>query len=138
MEQLIAHLVGDYVLQSQWMANNKDRENLPCLLHCLLYTACFLALTGSWKALLVIGVTHFLIDRFRLVRYLIWAKNWLTPLGYYPWSACQSTGYLDVEQDPIGLKEPWDQRPIWLRVWLLIITDNTLHLALNYAALKYL
>jgi hypothetical protein len=29
-------------------------------------------------------------------------------------------------------------RPIWIRIWLLIITDNTLHLLCNYLAIAYL
>jgi hypothetical protein len=28
--------------------------------------------------------------------------------------------------------------PIWLSTWLLIVADNTLHLAINYAALRWL
>lgn len=139
---LLAHLWGDYILQSDWMALNKSKRSWPCLVHVLLYTACFLFVTTSWKALGVIGVTHFLIDRFGLARYLCWAKNHLGPLNNYghnplsfyaweeispyaPWHQCNVTGYSNA-------------RPIWLTVWLLIAADNTLHLTINYIALRYL
>ena len=140
---LLAHLWGDYILQSDWRALNKSKRSWPCLVHVLLYTACFLFVTTSWKALAVIGVTHFLIDRFGLARYLCWAKNhiapnhgcncglvYLCPIGgwrtaYAEWSKCTVTGYDD-------------SRPIWITLWLLIAADNTLHLTLNFLALKYL
>lgn len=37
MEQLLAHLVGDYLLQSHWMALNKRSSSLACVIHCTLY-----------------------------------------------------------------------------------------------------
>jgi hypothetical protein len=45
MEQLIAHLAGDYCLQNQWMADNKINRSWPCAVHCLLYTLPFLLIT---------------------------------------------------------------------------------------------
>lgn len=49
MTQLLAHLVGCFVIQSDWMANNKTKSSWPCLLHCLLYALCFtpLCLVGK-------------------------------------------------------------------------------------------
>ena len=155
MLQLILHLVGDYLLQSTWMAVNKTERTLPCLCHCLLYTLPFGLLTQSWVALGIIFGSHFLIDRFKLARYLVWAKNWLSPVGFYRWSCCRLTGYFDAEVarpressfDPDVLDEEdalvleqvnlsKDAAPVWLRVWLCIIADNTLHLLCNYAALS--
>jgi hypothetical protein len=72
MEQLLTHFWGDFALQSSWMALNKSRHSWPCLLHVIIYTSTFLFLTLAWKALLVIGLTHFLIDRFSLPKYLIY------------------------------------------------------------------
>lgn len=128
--QILAHLWGDYILQSDWMALNKSKRTWPCLVHVLLYTACFLFVTTSWKALAVIGVTHFLIDRFGLARYVVFAKNHMAPfardtLAYPRWNECNVTGYSAA-------------RPIWLTLWLLIAADNTLHLTINYIALRYL
>lgn len=142
MIQLILHLIGDYVTQSDWMAQNKTKESYPAFVHALVYSSLFILLRPSLTAWLVILGTHFLIDRFRLARYVVWAKNWIAPKGFvvpawdgqkqqsvprrnWPWSACTETGYPP-------------NRPAWLAVWLLIVADNTMHLAINYSALRWL
>lgn len=122
-DQLFLHAIGDYLLQSDWMANEKTRRHWPALAHALTYSLPFLVFRPSAAAWLTILVTHFLIDRYRLARYVVWAKNWLGPNR--PWSECVATGY------------PAD-RPAWLAVWLLIIADNICHILLNGLALRYL
>ncbi len=126
-DQILAHLVGDFIIQSDWMATNKKDRILPCLVHVLTYTIPFLFLTLSPLALLVIMGTHFAIDHWKFPQLLIWAKNWLlAPPGSRPaWKACSFTGCSP-------------ERPVWLTVWLLIICDNTLHLILNGLAIRYL
>jgi len=49
-------------------------------------------LIGSVAAVGVIFATHFIIDRFRLVRYLIWAKNCLAA-SHHPWAECAETAF---------------------------------------------
>ncbi len=123
-DQLVAHAVGDYVIQSDWMAQEKTTHSIAAAAHALSYTAPFAFLTQSWLALLFVAATHFAIDRWRLARYLVWAKNLLAPKRYrYPWSACSGTGYNS-------------ERPPWLAVWLLIIADNVLHVLCNGLALS--
>lgn len=124
MEQLLLHLVGDYLTQTDWMAKEKTKQSLAALTHASVYSAPFALLTSSGAALLVIWVTHFLIDRFRLARYVVFAKNWSTDRSLR-WADCCSTGY---HRDT----------PPWLAFWLLIIADNTIHLCINYAALRWL
>jgi len=68
MPQLICHLVGDYILQTDWQATNKTYNNLAAAYHCLSYTACFLAITNNFWHLLLILVAHFLIDRYNIVK----------------------------------------------------------------------
>ena len=75
--QLIAHGIGDYVLQSHWMATQKTQRSLAALCHVLAYAVPFLFLKPSLLALVVIIGSHFVIDRWRLARYVVWAKNWL-------------------------------------------------------------
>lgn len=122
-DQLVAHAVGDYILQSDWMANAKTKQSFAALVHALTYSLPFCLLSPSFPAWGFIVATHFVIDRWRLARYLVWAKNWLGPNR--PWSECSATGY------------PAD-RPAWMSVWLLIIADNTLHVICNGLALRYL
>lgn len=122
-DQLIAHAIGDYLLQSDWMAQEKTKRSLAALAHVVTYSMPFVFLGASPAALLVIAGTHFVIDRWRLARYVVWAKNWMGPNK--PWAECVGTGY------------PPD-RPPWMAVWLLIIGDNILHVLCNGLALRYL
>ena len=160
-DQLVAHLVGDYVFQSDWMASEKTKKSVAALAHVVTYTLPFLFLTTSWKALLFVAGTHFLIDRWRLARYVCWAKNFLQP-KIIEVEVSLSTpippGYkhLRLEGEPtdngrthkVMLRNyPWSEcvgtgyhkdRPAWMAVWLMIIADNTMHVILNGLALKYL
>ena len=126
MEELLAHLVGDYVVQSDWMATKKTSHAFPALCHAASYTAIFALVFGlRWEALAVIGTTHFVIDRWRLARFVIRAKNWLlAPPSARPADVNWVTGY------------PNDTPP-WMATWLFIIVDNTLHLWFNHAALVW-
>lgn len=147
MEQLLLHLLGDYITQSDWMANNKTSKYLPAICHAIVYSLPFLLLRPSVLAFSVILGTHFLIDRFRLARYVVWLKNLVAPRikttsyvkmteyeGIHTvwavderllWKNCKATGYPS-------------ETPVWLATWLMIIADNTMHLGINYLALKYL
>lgn len=139
MEQLLCHLWGDYVLQSDWMAQNKTKAFLPAWLHASAYTFAFLFLKPSLPAVFVIMVSHFLIDRFRLARYVVWLKNWMGPWEYYIPGESMGRGRMrptaPLAASPTGYPP---ETPVWLSVWLLIIADNTLHLTINYLALRYL
>jgi hypothetical protein len=42
VEQLILHLLGDYVTQSDWMARNKTKALLPAFWHAAVYSLPFL------------------------------------------------------------------------------------------------
>ena len=126
-DQLVAHAVGDYLLQSDWMANEKTKRSAAAAAHAIWYTLPFVLLTHSWLALAVISVSHFVIDRWRLARFVVWFKNAaLSPYAVHTaWADCEATGY-------------HKDRPAWLAVWLLIIADNVMHVLLNGIAIKYL
>lgn len=123
MIQLLLHLLGDYVTQSDWMAQRKTASTWAAFVHATIYSLPFL-LIGSWRAVLVIWATHLLIDRFRIARYVVFAKN-LMGAPCLKWEDCKATGYPSA-------------RPPWMAVWLLIAADNTTHLGINYAALTWL
>jgi hypothetical protein len=120
-DQILAHMVGDYILQSHWMASNKTKRSIAAAVHAVTYTLPFLLLTQSPAALAVICGTHFLIDRYRLARWVVWLKNGYAFRGH----PITATGYREAE-------------PPWLAVWLLIIADNTLHIICNGLALGFL
>lgn len=124
MEQLLAHLVGDYILQSDWIAKNKYTNNLVAVLHGMLYTLPFLFLTRDIAALSMIFVSHVYIDRMQIAKYVCWTRNrMLSPEHPPPFSECDRNG-----ADP--------SRPVHITDWLCIIVDNTLHLLINYWALQ--
>ena len=124
MQQLLAHLVGDYLLQSDWMALEKTKKFWIALVHGFFYALPFLFLTQDPQKLALIAVSHAFIDRVRLARYICWAKNFLAPIGSNKsWADCSATGY------------PAD-RPTWLTVWLMIIADNTMHMTVNWLVLR--
>jgi uncharacterized protein DUF3307 len=136
-DQLLCHAIGDYILQSHWMANNKTKSSKVALYHVLTYALPFLFLRPSLLAMLVIIGTHFLIDRFRLARFIVAFKNlfFTTPAEYERLSS-EAARILNRQID-MATGFPADCPP-WLAVWLLIIVDNCLHVLINGLALKYL
>jgi hypothetical protein len=98
---LIAHFVGDYIIQNQWMADTKTSKWFPALVHGFTYTIPFLFATQSIAALLVIALTHAVIDRYRLAKYLIWFKNQLVPkAARYPWGRVRKLKAKNVTIQP--------------------------------------
>jgi hypothetical protein len=147
-DQLLAHLWGDYIIQSDYEATAKTKQSVACLAHVLTYAIPFLFLRPSVLALSVIISTHFVIDRWRLARHVVWIKNFIGPKRYInvamldgcgsdsgvhmsvwcrnlPWSECKATGYPPLT-------------PPFLAFWLMIFADNILHITINGLALKYL
>lgn len=144
-ESLIAHLVGDYIFQTDAMANRKTKQSLWALAHVATYMLPFLFLTRSVPALAVIVVTHFFIDRFRLARYVVASKNSLTEWSRHKEFFASPTGYImDREAYTVspggGAARPITVpgTPAWMAVWLLIIADNTIHVVINAAALTWI
>ena len=156
MEALIAHLFGDYVLQSDWMANEKTKKNIAALAHVVTYTLPFVFITRVWRALLFIALTHFVIDRWRLAKYLVYMKNFLAPRN----TVALFTGTVNVKEWPSNVftdqnLRAWEEtrwwhlwsecqptgyhqsKPLWLTMWLLFIADNSMHLLCNHLALLW-
>ncbi len=124
-DQLVCHAVGDYIFQSHWMATEKVNRWWAAIVHAVAYSVPFLLLTTSLPTLLVIAGTHAVIDRYRLARWVCWAKNvTLCPAGKEHWL-------------PAGQAFPSDCPP-FLSAWLVIIVDNTIHVLINAAALRWL
>ena len=55
MEQLLLHLIGDYVTQTDWMARTKTRATFAAACHAVVYTLPFALLSSSPTALTVIA-----------------------------------------------------------------------------------
>lgn len=127
---IMCHFIGDYWLQSDWVAQHKKSSAVVAMFHALLYAVPFAFLVQgcaipAW-AFLVIVLTHFWIDHLGLAKYLCFAKNFLAPKRAWPkWSETNFTGY-PAKKD------------LYITFWLFVITDNSLHLLFNYLALRYL
>jgi hypothetical protein len=151
MSNGIAHMFGDYVVQTDHMARNKVRTPdspggaVEAALHAATYTACYVPLTRDLRALAVIGGTHYVIDRYRLAKRLVWLRNQAAPkASRYPWSEADAFGAPASERvvrnpgDLVGMIERTGHagQPAWLSGWLLFLADNACHLAINEWALR--
>lgn len=117
MRRLLAHLAGDYVLgQNDYLAGAKvqrTREGArAAAIHAAAYTACFVPFTRNPARLAVIGVTHALLDHYRPLAYFISWKDRVFSPAAWPYT-----------------------RPHEVPFWLVILVDNSIHLAINELAL---
>jgi hypothetical protein len=150
------------------MANGKTSKALPALAHAVVYSLPFLLLTPTLIAWLTIFGTHYLIDRYRLARYVCWAKNFLAPMTRYyehrgqiwmrrydsldraamrPIHDTMSVAPPEATTRFARTNPPFAEcaktgypadRPDWLAIWLLIFADNTIHIIINGLAMAYL
>lgn len=90
IEAIVGHLVGDYLLQNDWMALNKKKKLYICVIHALIWTTCvflFSAMSIGWIGLLILFGTHVLQDHTLIVQYymtLIGQQTFMKNL--YPWA----------------------------------------------------
>lgn len=133
---ILAHLIADYVLQNDWIAQEKTRSRGVALLHGAIHAAVYAVMLVmlvpdlgplALLALAIIGVTHAVIDHYRLAKHLIWVLNQLAPkVDRYSWPEAREHGGYSAD------------KPAWMSTWLMIIVDNTLHLTINTAAIALL
>jgi hypothetical protein len=84
LEMILAHLVGDYIVQNDWMVAHKTvwqtgyvrTGHVACTVHCLMYTLSVWAFSWYWMpwwGLLLCFLVHWMIDRFRFAKW--WMDN---------------------------------------------------------------
>lgn len=105
VKAIIGHMVGDYLLQNQWMATKKSLPgkdgDIACTVHVLLYTLSIGLCTGLWNLMFLslVFLPHWIIDRWSLARYWLDFKNrfgtkesWLgSPFAYLNYAANDNT-----------------------------------------------
>jgi len=108
---IIGHLVGDYLLQNDWMALNKKRRSLPCAVHCTLWTLAVCGFAGwtYWPAIAVLWVTHFIQDRTHIIEF------WMTKIN-------RQTEFVKPPFAP----------------WSIIVVDNVWHIVTVWAVWRFL
>lgn len=95
---IYAHLIGDYLLQTDKMAEGKKRSSWICLLHVLTYMIPFLWCNLSVCQFLLIGIQHFLQDHTTFIVWFMHIKG--------------STKFTEPPMAP----------------WSIIVTDNIVHI----------
>jgi hypothetical protein len=86
---LFCHWLGDFLFQGKFIAENKFlpegvkithkmrvRSWFAVTVHAIAYTGCYLALTRDVSDLLVIGISHLLIDHYRVAGIVARIKEW--------------------------------------------------------------
>jgi len=86
MDILIAHLIGDYILQNDWMAENKKKSNKACFIHCLLYIIPFCFFLNWWQIILIF-IQHYIQDRTNFVKWFMDFKGSKDFRLKYDWSS---------------------------------------------------
>jgi hypothetical protein len=107
---IIGHLVGDYLLQPDWMAQNKKKSSFACAAHCTVWTLSVCAFAGWWSpaAVAVLWSTHFVQDRTNLI---MW---WMTKVARQ-------------QQFATGACSPWS----------IIVVDNIWHILAIWAVWRF-
>lgn len=88
MNWIFAHLIGDYLLQNDWMAQNKKRSNLACLCHIVFYLLPFIFCNFQVWQIVLIGIQHYFQDRTNFIPWLMkfkGSKAFASP-PFAPWS----------------------------------------------------
>lgn len=71
---IFCHLVGDYVLQNDFIAKTKGENWYHLIVHCILYCLPFFVLFGLTWQLSFIFITHMIIDplkaRYNKINYV--------------------------------------------------------------------
>lgn len=98
MHWIYAHLIGDYIIQNDFMALNKKKSDLHCSIHIITYMIPFLLCGLTWWQLLLIAIQHYIIDRTMFVEWF-----------------CKIKGSYKFLHGPLS---PWS--------W--VVTDNILHI----------
>lgn len=98
MHWIYAHLIGDYILQNDWMALNKKSDPWVCLSHVLAYMIPFYFCGLEWWQVGLIAGQHFIQDHTSFVVWLMKVKG--------------------SEKFSTGPCAPWS----------IIVTDNIIHI----------
>lgn len=88
MHWILAHLIGDFLFQTDWMARGKKNSSLACLLHVATYMLPFLFTSFSPLQLLCIAIQHFIQDRTTMVEWFMnhTGKRHFAQAPHTPWS----------------------------------------------------
>jgi hypothetical protein len=98
MHWIFAHFIGDYLIQTDWMAQNKKKSDFACIVHVVTYMVPFLLCGFAWWQLLLIAAQHYLIDRTGFVRWFMEVKGTkqFRDGPHAPWSSVINDNLLHI------------------------------------------
>jgi len=146
---ILAHFVGDYLLQPKWMATSKGLPSIlgliVCALHALLYSwtlGLLLFFAEEWyssQLLIWVAITHFIVDRYSLGQLWLDAikgrhmhRDWHEGVDYIADAAAKSD---DDGMDLRRLAVPILSTNFAVVVY--VIVDNTIHMVLTFIWLVF-
>jgi len=130
-EILLGHLVGDFLLQNNWLATNKTKYNglgwATCLIHCYLYTIAVSLFTQNIDVLwiIIVFLSHFIIDKFGIPEKYLKMINGRSLERFI--NDPENAAYSPY----IGLRAGF-------YILVYTVVDNTMHLVLMYLGWKLL
>ena len=98
MNWIYAHLIGDYLLQNDWMAQGKKRSWWIATIHVICYIIPFLFIGASFLQFILIALQHLIQDRTNFIVWLMVLKG--------------SSKFTEPPMAP----------------WSIIVTDNIVHI----------
>jgi hypothetical protein len=138
-ELLLGHLVGDYLLQNQWMALNKSSNTLngwvAAIIHCLLYTlaVCLFMWNFDWYWIITVFFSHFIIDKFKLVEYYLIIIKGRSLRKYINKDYLPPHYFIMI---PNKKYNNYDILEGGFTAFVYAVADNTMHLILMWDAYK--
>lgn len=95
---LAGHMLGDFIVQTDWMAANKEHVWKANIIHAVSYNLMMAALVlpfwHSWEAYVFLAIstgTHALFDRR-------WPTRWVLNVTHSKWFATQFWGVIATDQ----------------------------------------
>ena len=121
-EMLLGHLVGDYLLQTEWMAQNKMNNDwkgwFAAFIHCFIYSIAVCLIMWNWDPIWFVAVffSHFFIDKFGL--------------GYYYLKHIKGLDTRSYRMEYLS------ELRAGFNAVIYTVTDNTMHIVLMWGAYK--
>jgi hypothetical protein len=125
---LLGHLVGDYLLQNNWMALNKKKRIWVAAVHCAIWTAGVVAFVPELLGVVptaAVFASHLLLDATDIV------DRWLKIIR----GRCMESVLAYTEQDHSEL-----HKRFYVAYTALVqaVADNALHLLFLYLICRFL
>lgn len=120
---LLAHLIGDFFLQNDWMALNKSKRVDALYAHVMVYSACFVP--WGWRFVLTTFLLHFCVDA---ITSRITSSLWFIDLKPAFGVSAAAKAWFEEQNAGFGLQaRVWPEKRHWF--FVVIGIDQFIHAA---------